>query len=154
RRTKIADGSALSGAGKRAAFALFYAPLHFLAVREIVTAVSADTRGVTTLVDVGCGTGAAGAAWASRQPLLERVIGIDSNAWVLGEARETYRAFGVRARTHQADITRAALPSGRAAFIAAFTLNEIADRARDALMARLLERARRGESVLVVEPLA
>src|SRR5689334_14921253 len=67
RRTKIAGGSALSGAGKRAAFALFYAPLHYLAVREITSALPAAANGSATLVDLGCGTGAAGAAWASRQ---------------------------------------------------------------------------------------
>ena len=36
RRQKLAQGAALSGAGKRAAFALFYGPLHYLLIREIV----------------------------------------------------------------------------------------------------------------------
>ena len=36
RRGRIREGAALSGAGKRAAFALFYGPLHYLLVREIV----------------------------------------------------------------------------------------------------------------------
>src|SRR5580765_6632098 len=36
RRGGIRKGAALSGAGKRAAFALFYGPLHYLLVREIV----------------------------------------------------------------------------------------------------------------------
>ena len=39
RRAKLARGGALESAGKRAAFALFYAPLHFLVVREIVRAL-------------------------------------------------------------------------------------------------------------------
>ena len=43
---------------------------------------------------------------------------------------------------------------GPAAILAAFTLNELTDAARDALLRRLLERARRGDRVLVVEPLA
>ena len=32
RRTRLTEGAALAGAGKRAAFALFYGPLHFLLV--------------------------------------------------------------------------------------------------------------------------
>ena len=36
RRQKIAGGAALEGAGKRAAFALYYGPAHFLLVRAIV----------------------------------------------------------------------------------------------------------------------
>jgi len=35
RRQKIAEGAALAGAGKRAAFAMFYGPLHFLLVAHI-----------------------------------------------------------------------------------------------------------------------
>src|SRR5438876_6728146 len=34
RRAKLARGAALSGTGKRAAFALFYGPLHYLLVRH------------------------------------------------------------------------------------------------------------------------
>jgi len=41
RRDRIREGAALSGAGKRAAFALFYGPLHYLLVREIVNAIAA-----------------------------------------------------------------------------------------------------------------
>src|SRR5476651_288933 len=65
RRQKLADGAALSGAGKRAAFALFYGPLHHLLVAHIVTNIPSATQNVTTLLDLGCGTGASGAAWAS-----------------------------------------------------------------------------------------
>src|SRR5438477_258532 len=37
---------------------------------------------------------------------------------------------------------------------AAFALNELGDAERDALMARLVERARQGDRILIVEPLA
>ena len=36
RRSRLAEGAALAGAGKRAAFALFYAPLHYQATAHIV----------------------------------------------------------------------------------------------------------------------
>src|SRR2546427_6587849 len=63
-RGRIDSGAVLNGAGKRAAFAMFYAPLHFLLVREIVRALSATKKKPTTIMDFGCGTGSAGAAWA------------------------------------------------------------------------------------------
>ena len=55
---------ALDTAGKRAAFALYYAPLHFIAVTEVVQALHATESAPRSIVDLGCGTGAAGAAWA------------------------------------------------------------------------------------------
>ena len=150
----MAEGAALSGAGKRAAFALFYGPLHYLLVREIVRALPEATVGSPTLVDLGCGTGASGAAWAhacSRRP---QVVGIDRHRWVLGEAARTYRAFGLTARTRQDDVVSARLPKPPVLMLAAFTLNELHDAPREALLQRLVERASRGDHVLIVEPLA
>src|SRR4026209_95196 len=48
---------ALDTAGKRAAFALFYAPLHFIAVSEVIRARGAHTVPPKTIIDLGCGTG-------------------------------------------------------------------------------------------------
>ena len=70
------------------------------------------------------------------------------------EAAATYRAFAVPATLRQGDIASVSLPKGRAAILAAFTLNELADAERDALLARLVERASHGDRVLIVEPLA
>src|SRR5438876_11986998 len=72
-RRKLAEGAALSGRGKRAAFALFYGPLHYLIVAHIVRLLPNATRRVSTLIDLGCGTGAAGAAWASALPAPPRI---------------------------------------------------------------------------------
>src|SRR5688500_19653458 len=41
RRHKVAAGATLDSAGKRAAFALFYGPLHFLTVAHVVRALGA-----------------------------------------------------------------------------------------------------------------
>jgi hypothetical protein len=152
RRHRLAHGAALAGAGKRAAFALFYGPLHYLLVREIVRALPGATASASTLVDLGCGTGAAGAAWASVCDGPPQIIGIDRHPWALAEASETYRAFGLSARTRRVDVATARLP--RAAILAAFTVNEIGDAARDALLPRLLDRAADGDQVLIVEPIA
>src|SRR4249920_3637186 len=99
RRRRLGEGAALAGAGKRAAFALFYGPLHYLLVREIARALPGATAMGPTLVDLGCGTGAAGAAWATAGDRPPRLLGIDRHPWALAEAARTYRAFGLAART-------------------------------------------------------
>jgi hypothetical protein len=150
RRRTIHHGQALAGAGKRAAFALFYGPLHYLIVREVVRRLEADVQSPAVLVDLGCGTGAAGAAWAEHAG---SAVAIDRNPWVLSEASRTYRHFGLAVRTRQDDFVSAAWPA-KAALLAAFSANELTGEARDRLLQRLLDRAARGDAVLVVEPLA
>ncbi|MBI3490996.1 MAG: hypothetical protein HY047_04275, partial [Acidobacteria bacterium] len=44
RRAKLEEGAALDGAGKRAAFALFYGPLHYRLLRHIVRALPGATH--------------------------------------------------------------------------------------------------------------
>src|SRR5262245_8964489 len=65
RRHTLADGGALATRGKRAAFALFYGPLHYLLVAHIVNHLPGATAGPGALADLGCGTGAASTAWAA-----------------------------------------------------------------------------------------
>jgi SAM-dependent methyltransferase len=158
RRARIGQGGVFEGAGKRAAFALFYAPLHFLLVHAIVQALPDGRKGASgaaeTLVDLGCGTGAGGAAWAAAYEQPPRVVGIDRHRWALDEAARTYRAFGLTSRTVRGDIATAPLPRGPASILAAFAVNELADDARDALMRRLLDRAAAGDRLLIVEPIA
>ena len=154
RRAKLAAGVALSGAGKRAAFALFYGPLHHVLVDRIVRELPGALRNVPTLIDLGCGTGASGAAWANACVSRPRVVGVDRHPWVLAEAAATYRLFGLSAQTRQGDIGTVSLPKGPAAILAAFTVNELPDAGRDALLRRLLDRMSHGDRVLIVEPLA
>src|SRR5262249_47143258 len=155
RRQRLGEGEALSGAGKRAAFALFYAPLHFLLVHHAIKSLTrGEAQAFTVVVDLGCGTGAAGAALACACRSVRRVIGVDRSAWALGEAGRTYRTFSVAGRTRRGDVSRVPLPPSPAAFVAAFTMNELANDRGDDLFARLLDRARRGDPVLIVEPLA
>jgi trans-aconitate methyltransferase len=113
-----------------------------------------ESIGDADLVDLGCGTGAAGAAWASSIARPPRVVGVDRHPWALGEAARTYRDFGLTARTIKGDVATVALPKGPASILAAFTMNELPDGARDALMERLLERAAAGDRLLIVEPIA
>jgi Methyltransferase domain len=154
RRHRLHEGAALVGAGKRAAFALFYGPLHYLLIREIVRALPGATAARPTLVDLGCGTGASGAAWAMECAERPQVVGVDRHPWALAEAVRTYEGFHLRARTRQADVATAVLPKSPALLLAAFTVNELPGEAREALLSRLVERASKGDRVLVVEPLA
>lgn len=158
RRNRTAAGAspvgALSGAGKRSAFALFYGPLHFMLVERIVAELPGACAARPLLVDLGCGTGAAGAAWAARAGI-RRVLAIDHNSWALTEAARTYREFGLSAQTRKGDVARMRLPKPPASFLAAFTMNELADAAREALLRQLVDRGTAsGDSVLVVEPIA
>jgi SAM-dependent methyltransferase len=155
RRAKLEQGAALSGAGKRAAFALFYGPLHYLVVRHVVDALPDATIGPPrTLIDLGCGTGASGAAWATACTARPHVTGIDRNPWALAEALRTYRDFLLQARTHRDDFAKAKLERGPALILAAFAMNELSSDACNALLPRLLSRASEGDRVLIVEPLA
>ena len=51
RRHKVAAGAALDSAGKRAAFALFYAPLHYLAIAHIVSSAPLECRERSSMWD-------------------------------------------------------------------------------------------------------
>ena len=153
RRGRLREGGALATAGKRAAFALFYAPLHFLTIREIVRALPA-AGGVRRVIDLGCGTGVAGAAWA-----LEcggaAVSGYDRHPWAVAEAAWTYRQVGLDGRAARLDVAHVKLPPQPATgLVAAYTVNELPDETRERLLATLLEARTRGARILVVEPIA
>ncbi|HUG54148.1 MAG TPA: methyltransferase domain-containing protein [Vicinamibacteria bacterium] len=152
RRSRLAAGAALEGAGKRAAFALYYGPAHFLLCRAIVRALEAGRPRLRVVLDLGCGTGAAGAAWALEAGA--SVEGIDRSGWAVEETRWTLARLRVRGSARKGDLAAATLPSPPAGVLAAFTVNELDAAARDALLARLLHGASRGLRVLVVEPLA
>src|SRR5262245_2161027 len=130
RRNRIDTGAAFTGAGKRAAFAMYFAPLHFLLVREIVRQIQAHIPANIGILDLGCGTGAAGAAWALELTGQPRVLGLDRNSWALQECRWTYEQLGVRGTPRSAEIGTLRIPAGHAV-IAAFTMNELDTPARD-----------------------
>ena len=150
RRGKLADGHALEGRGKRAAFALYYAPLHFLTVREIARAL--DSGPPRTVLDIGCGTGAAGAAWATVTGA--DVQGTDVNPWAVTEAEWTYRTLGVRGTARRGAVSGLRLPARPATILAAFVVNELPPSDRAVALERLVEAATKGHQVVVVEPIS
>lgn len=178
RRATLAKGGAMSGAGKRAAFALFYAPLHYLLINRIVRELGQPFTSVDTVLDLGCGTGASGAGWALACGRAPRVIGVDRHPWAVEEARRTLADLGVPGTARVDDLTRVPIVGATAAdrtrthardaaqrgerasqrgqgVLLAFAVNEIDDAARrDALRDRLLAHGSGGGRVMVVEPLA
>ena len=153
RREKLASGGPLDSAGKRAAFALFYAPVHFMIAERIVDGLDA-AAGIKRLLDLGCGTGSAGAAFAIAAGA-SRVNGIDRNAWAAGEANWTYPTLGLQGRATPGTIQKAVIPNGPGeAVLAAYAVNELSDEDRNPLLQRLLAAHSRGTRVLIVEPIA
>jgi hypothetical protein len=153
RRDRLDRNSALDGAGKRAAFAMFFGPLHFLLVREIVRALDARLPPKTPILDLGCGTGVAGAAWALELSPTSKLVGVDRNSWVLQECKWTYQQLGVRGTTKAVDINAMRIPH-HSAVIAAFTINELDDAVRDRFRKEFFTVAEKGAPVLVIEPIA
>ena len=154
RRDRLARGAALDGAGKRAAFALFYGPLHFLVVRSVVRALDAGGASLDIVADLGCGTGVAGAAWALECQPRPRLLGIERHPWAADEARWTCRALGLDADIRCGDLARVRVPARASAVVAAYTANELAEDVRAALLRELLAAHARGTRVLIVEPIA
>jgi SAM-dependent methyltransferase len=154
RRGRLAHGAALDGAGKRAAFALFYGPLHFLVIRAIVRGLGAAAPPIGLIADLGCGTGVAGAAWALECAPRSRVFGVERHPWAADEARWTCRALGVDADVRCGDLSRVRLPARASAVVAAYTANELADDTRAALLREILAANARGARTLIVEPIA
>jgi SAM-dependent methyltransferase len=150
RESALAEHKALDGAGKRAAFALYYGPLHFLLVQHIVKEIGASFA-AGTVVDLGCGTGVAGAAVAASMTPPLRVVGFDTHPWALDEARFTYKAFGLHADARRAHAARTRFPSDASVIVAAFVVNELNDRDRAALLDNI-KQARK--PTLIVEPIS
>ncbi len=150
RESAIADHKVLDGAGKRAAFALYYGPIHFLLVQHILRELEV-TLSSGLVVDLGCGTGVAGAAVATSVNPPLRVMGIDTHPWTLDEARFTYQSFGLRADVRRGHAARTRFPSETSFVVAAFVVNELKDADRAALLAQITASQK---TCLIVEPIS
>jgi SAM-dependent methyltransferase len=144
----------LDTVGKRAAFALFYAPLHLLTTDRVVRELGAEIKPPKSILDMGCGTGVAGAAWALACDGTSHVTGIDRHPWAIEEARWTYRQLGIAGRARAGDLLRLPPVAPGAAVIAAYVLNEVPAVTRALLESRLLDAAGRGARILIIEPIA
>jgi SAM-dependent methyltransferase len=158
RRERLATRSAFDSAGKRAAYALFYGPLHFLTVQGIAASLNdAAGDGIGSpqrILDVGCGTGAAGAAWAAHTAGRATLTGVDAHPWALTEAAFTYASFALDGDVRRAHAARVTIPRNTSIVIVGWMVNELDEASREALLANLLASSARGTRVLIVEPIA
>jgi hypothetical protein len=155
RHTAIAAGRVLDTAGKRAAFALYYGPLHFVATAQVLAAlgVPRDAPSPRPVVDLGCGTGAVGAAVATWTGA-RRIHGFDVHPWTLDEARATYASFGLEAVVTRASVAKLRRPASPSLIVAGYVANELPDPEREALQHTLLDALRHGSDLLILEPLS
>jgi SAM-dependent methyltransferase len=114
-----------------------------------------------TIVDLGCGTGVGGAAWALACARPPSIAGIDRHGWAVQEANWTYKTLGLQGLARTGDITRAdaiaRLPVPRlpdCAILLAYTVNELPAASRPALLDRVSQAVREGARLLIVEPIA
>ena len=154
RASALAGGRVLDGAGKRAAFALYYGPLHLLATLHVLDALGAASHCAGwPVVDVGCGTGTVGAGAALALGSTD-VHGIDVHPWALHEARHTYEALGLQGTVSRTSAGRLRRPTRPSLVVCGYVANELGDADRDHLGRTLAEAVRHGSCVLVMEPLA
>jgi hypothetical protein len=153
-RDRLTSGVVFDGAGKRAAFALFYGPLHFVTIAEIVERLDADCSPERVLLDLGCGTGVGSAAWALASARPPRITGIELHPWAAAEAGWTWGTLGLTGRALRGDILRVRWPRPPRTILSAFTLNEVPDDVRARTGDRLAEAAAAGDRILIVEPIA
>lgn len=179
RRARLSDRGAFDTAGKRAAYALYYAPRRFVTIAHVLMALEPAGQ-PRAIVDVGCGTGAAAAAWAAHAGRGSTALGLDVHPWALEETRATWRAFHLPGETRRLAVVGpkddlswlsrrrargdalspskglALSPSkgGSAAVVVSYTVNELDEAGRARLLPALLSAAAAGTDVLVVEPLS
>lgn len=145
----------IDGRGKRAALATYYAPLHFLTAHHALASVGPERLGaVRRLFDLGAGTGASGAAIARALDVAD-AIAIDRSGFALTEARRTYAAFGLLARTVRGRIPDVLkrVEEGDL-WVLGWSANEMAEDDREALLERIVRAIGFGGRVLLLEPLA
>ena len=156
RQTAIAAGRVLDTAGKRAAFALYYGPLHFLATRHVLEALDearVHEASPRPVIDLGCGTGAVGAA-AATSIGAHRIQGVEIHPWAVEEARATYARFGLDGAVTRRTVARIHLPGSPAFIVAGYVANELTEDDRTALLRTLTRAIRQGSDLLVLEPLS
>ena len=106
RRSRLAEGGALETAGKRAAFALFYAPLHFLTAARVAQRPARAGAGSPRCSIWGAGPAPPGRPGRCSRAA-GRITGFDRHPWAVAEANWTYRVLGLHGRAPAARTSRA-----------------------------------------------
>ena len=106
------------------------------------------------VLDLGCGTGTVGAAWALTSPASAAVTGIDRHPWAVDEAKRTYRELGVNGHARVGDIARLPTLRGDTAVVAGYVLNELPELVRRRVEDQIVAHAAKGSRVLILEPIS
>lgn len=162
RRHLLTERSAFDSMGKRAAFAAFFAPLHFMTTFLAVQQTGLSDAPTERIVDLGCGTGAAAAAWAMASARRPIVSGIDIHPWAVAETNWTWRTLNLNGHASRGDLIAACqrlrqarrAPAAGTSIVLGWAVNELSNDGRRVLLPLLLDLARDGASVLVIEPVA
>lgn len=161
RRATLTDRSVLDSAGKRHAFAGYYGPMHFLTTRAVVDALNLGAPTLRTIMDLGCGTGVASAAWALACERPPRLLGIDRSGWAADQAQWTWQTLGLKGSVTRGDLVlgleRAVerrQVDGNTALVAGWTLNELDSTTRRRARQALFAAHAAGATVLIIEPIA
>jgi hypothetical protein len=148
---------AADGVGKQAAFASYYAPLHFFAAWHAARDAGLVPAGSAgwTVTDLGCGTAPVSAAVLADAPEAGRARGLDVAAWVPRAALRTWAAFGVAGRARVGRLPGALPKLGpKDLVVAGWSLNELEPADRDAVLVRIAQGLQRGAGLLLLEPLS
>lgn len=147
----------VDGLGKRAGLATYYAALHFLTTIHAVEMVGDELAAPARILDLGCGTGAVGAAAAlglggAAPP---RIVGIDRSGWALDEARKTWESFGLLGQTERTDLPHGMPKPVRGDLVCCgWFLSELGEDERQTMLRRFRSAIRRGVQLLILEPLS
>src|SRR5262249_28736237 len=80
---------------------------------------------------------------------------IDVHPWNIDEARQTYKAFGLRSDVRRGDAAKTRFPAETSFVVAAFFVNELDDQERAQLLDQFRHLARgTGRHILIVEPIS
>jgi protein-L-isoaspartate O-methyltransferase len=163
RRAPLPHAAPANSAAKRAAFAAFFAPIHFFTTREIVRRLGASDVSLERIIDLGAGTGAASAAWALECGSRPTIVGVERERWALDEARMTWRDLGLHGSATRGDLVAVVESLGRpgrqalaprTGLLLAWSVNELPADARRRLLPALRMLTDRGAALLVIEPIA
>ena len=157
RDKSLPAGKALETEGKRAAFATVFSAFHWLMMDHLIDELELDRCKLHRIIELGCGTGVCGAAWALRATSLAgpaEMTGIDINRWALSEAQKTWRFLGLKGKTKLRSMVEFPKIEQQDAILAAYSVNELPDGPRKELLRNLRRAHHRGATILILENVA
>ena len=123
---------------------------------HLISELQLDACRLHRIMELGCGTGVCGAAWALRATSLgtPELIGMDINRWALTEAQATWKSVGLRGKTKLRSMVEFPKTEMQDAIVAGYSVNELPDGPRASLLRNLRRAHHRGATILILENVA